>query len=559
MRHAARYLIPALLFAVLGILIVLPFLTLLYSSLITAPPFSGNETAWTLANYLTIWTPQLWEAIGNTLIVAFGGTAMAMTIGALLAWLAARSDVPGKWLVHLAGLMPLFLSLIVAALAWSLLGSGRSGYLNILLASMGLDIRLDMQSVWGIAFVHGLYYVPFPFLYIYGALTLIHPDLEEAAGVHGANLMKTLRYVTLPSILPAVLGSALLLLVLMVEEFPVPQILGGPKGIETLSIHIFNLMREVPPASNRASAVCVVMTAIVASLVFAQRRLLAGRDYRTVTGKGLQSRVLPLGRWRWPAFAFVLLYVFVAMGLPFLALLQGAFRSSLFIADAASLVDPAQFSTKFMREILSDATVYKALWNSLLAAGSTALIGGLLYFTLAYVVHRTDLPGRRWIEVLSMVPLALPALVMGLGILWIWANMPLPVYGTIAVLTIAFLGRFAPQGFRAISSSIVQIHDDLEHAAMVAGASKSQAARRIVWPLMRGGVAAAVIVIFVLGMRELTASLFLYTTDTRVLSIVIYEQYENGGWSAVASLSLVYTLILIALTVAGRRWMRASI
>jgi iron(III) transport system permease protein len=559
MRHAARYLIPGLLFAVLGILIVLPFLTLLYSSFITAPPFSGNDTDWTLSNYRSIWTPQLWEAIGNTLIVAFGGTAMAMTIGAMLAWLAARSDVPCKWLVHLAGLMPLFLSLIVAALAWSLLGSGRSGYLNILLASMGFDFRLDMQSVWGIAFVHGLYYVPFPFLYIYGALTLIHPDLEEAAGVHGANLAKTLRYVTLPSILPAVLGSALLLVVLMVEEFPVPQILGGPKGIETLSIHIFNLMREVPPASNRASAVCIVMTAIVASLVLMQRRLLAGRDYRTVTGKGLQNRLLPLGRWRWPAFAFVLFYVFVAMGLPFLALLQGAFRSSLFIADAASLVDPAQFSTKFMREILTDATVYKALWNSLLAAGSTALIGGLLYFTLAYVVHRTDLPGRRWIEVLSMVPLALPALVMGLGILWIWANMPLPVYGTIAVLTIAFLGRFAPQGFRAISSSIVQIHDDLEHAAMVAGASKSQAARRIVWPLMRGGVAAAVIVIFVLGMRELTASLFLYTTDTRVLSIVIYEQYENGGWSAVASLSLVYTLILIGLTVAGRRWMRASI
>lgn len=183
MRNAVRWIVPGFLLAILGILIVLPFLTLLYASFITAAPFSGNATAWTLQNYAGIWTEQMADAIVNTLIVAFGGTAMAMTIGGLLAWLAARTDVPGKALVHLAGLMPLFLSLIVAALAWSLLGSGRSGYLNIILASLGFSFRIDMQSVAGIAFIHGLYYVPFPFLYIYSALTLIHPDMEEAAGL----------------------------------------------------------------------------------------------------------------------------------------------------------------------------------------------------------------------------------------------------------------------------------------------------------------------------------------------------------------------------------------
>lgn len=559
MRNAGRHMVPVLLFAALGILIVLPFLTLLYASFITAAPFSGNVYTWTLQNYASIWTGQMIEAVINTMIVAVGGTVMAMAIGGLLAWLAARSDIPCKPLVHLAGLMPLFLSLIVAALAWSLLGSGRSGYLNIIFAALGLPLRIEMQSLAGIMFVHGLYYVPFPFLYIYSALTLIHPDLEEAAGIHGANLPRTLRRITFPLVKPAVLGSALLLLVLMAEEFPVPQILGGSKGIETLSIHIFNLMREVPPSSSQASAVCIVLTAIVGILVYMQRRLLAGRDYRTVTGKGMQSRTLPLGKWRWPAFGFVLLYVFVAMGLPLLALLQGAFRSTLFIRDFASLFDPAQFSTHHMRQILSDPMVYRSLLNSLMAAGATAILGGLLYFILSYVVHRTELSGRKWLEFLAMVPLALPALVMGLGILWVWANIPLPVYGTLAILVIAYMGRFTPQGFRAISSSIVQIHDDLEQAAMVAGATKARAVRRIVWPLMRSGVAAAVIILFVLGMRELTASLFLYTTDTRVLSIVIYEQYENGGWSAVASLSLVYTIILIALTFAGRRWMRADI
>ena len=231
----------------------------------------------------------------------------------------------------------------------------------------------------------------------------------------------------------------------------------------------------------------------------------------------------------------------------------------MYVSGLAALVDPGQFTLKHMHEIMTAPVVYSSLWNSLLAAFWTALIGGLFYFVLSYVVYRTDLPGRRALEFLAMVPVALPALVMGLGILWTWANIPLPVYGTLAILVIAYLGRFTPQGFRAISSSIVQIHDDLEQAAMVAGATKTQAVRLIVWPLMRGGVAAALVVLFVLGMRELTASLFLYTTDTRVLSIVIYEQYENGGWSAVASLSLVYTVILIILTIVGRRWMRANV
>jgi iron(III) transport system permease protein len=158
-----------------------------------------------------------------------------------------------------------------------------------------------------------------------------------------------------------------------------------------------------------------------------------------------------------------------------------------------------------------------------------------------------------------MMPLGLPALVMGLGILWTWAAVPLPVYGTMAILVIAFTGRFMPQGYRAISSSITQIHDDLENAAMVAGASRARAVRRITLPLMRGGIAASSFLMIVLGIRELTASLFLYTTNTRVLSIVLFEQYENGIWSSVASISLIYTALLVALTLVGRRWMRAEL
>ena len=183
----------------------------------------------------------------------------------------------------------------------------------------------------------------------------------------------------------------------------------------------------------------------------------------------------------------------------------------------------------------------------------------MLFFLLAYVVNRSDLPGRKWLEYIAMVPLALPAIVLALGILWTWVPLPLPVYGSIAILVIAFLARFTPQGYRAISSTVGQIHDDLEHAAQVAGATRIQTVRWITLPLVRGGVAAAAFLLFVLSLREVAASLFLYTTRTRVLSIVLLESYDSGMWSNVASISLLYTLLLIAVTLIGRRWMRPGI
>ena len=249
-RNMARIGITLVLFAILSVLVISPFVMLLATSMLTELPFSGNvDNHWTIQNYLQLWTPALGAAMVNTLIVAIGGTAIAMTIGGSLAWLAARTDIPCKPLVHLAGVMPLFISLVVASITWSLLGAGRTGYLNIIFNSIGLPLHVNMQSVAGITFVHGLYYVPYPYIFLYSALTLIHPDLEEAALVHGANLRRALGRITFPLVKPALLGSMLLVLVSTAEEFPVPSILGKPVGIETLSTRIYDLMTHVPGGS----------------------------------------------------------------------------------------------------------------------------------------------------------------------------------------------------------------------------------------------------------------------------------------------------------------------
>ena len=559
-RRLIRLSVPLLLLLILTILIVVPCIMLLYTSFVDIPPFSASRAAsFTWVNYAALWQPANARAVMNTLYVATVGTVISMVFGCGMAWLAARSDIPWKPFIHLAGIMPIFVSQLIAAVAWALLASGKSAYLNMIFRQLGIPFQVEIESLTGIAFLLGLYFTPFPYIFLYSALTLVNPDMEEAAAVHGGTTRRILNRITFPLVKPAVIGSMLLIFVFMVEDFPIPQILGFPAGIETLSIRIYTLMSTAPANPNQASAVAVFLTAIVCCLVFTQRYILKGRDYRTVTGKGAQARMVPLGKLRWLAAAFVLIYFVLAVGLPLFALIQGAFRPNLFIRDLASLFDISQMTTKNFVNILNDRAVYAGLVNSLIAGGSVAVFGVGLYFTVCYVVNRTDLPGRQSLEYIAMLPLAVPGLVMALGILWTWVAVPLPIYGTILVIIIAFIGKFMPAGYRVISASMLQIHDDLEHAAMVAGASRAQMVRRITLPLLRGGVVSAMFLMIIFGLRELTASLFLYTANSRVLSIVVFEKLDDGSWSGAATVSLLYTVLLAILALAGRKYMRAAL
>jgi iron(III) transport system permease protein len=559
LRNVARVAVPAALLAVIAILVFVPLSLIVFTSFADSVPFtSGQPASFTLANYAAIWDVANLRAVRNTLILAVLGTTLAMALGCSLAWLAARTDVPMKPLIHLASIMPIFVSQIVSAIAWLLLASGRTGYLNMIMRELGIPVQLEIESFGGIIFLFGIYLAPFPYIFLYSALTLINSDMDEAALVHGATTPQILTRITFPLVKPALLGSALLIFVFIIEDFPMPQILGYAAGIETLSVRIYRLMAFAPTNPNQASAFAVVLTFFVCFLVFAQRYVLEGRDYRTVSGKGAQARLFRLGGLRWWAIAFVLLYVIVAVGLPLFALTQGALRPNIFIRDLASLFDVSQLTTRHFANALSDRSVRIGFVNSLIAGGSVAVFGVAFYFLLAYVARRTDLPGRRLLEYAAMAPLAVPALVLAMGILWFWVSVPLPIYGTIMVIIIAFVARFMPAGYRVIAASVQQVHDDLESAALLAGATRLQTIRRITLPLLRGGVAAAAFLMIVFGLRELTASLFLYTPSSRVLSIVIFEKLDDS-WSSVATICLLYMTLLGVLALAGRKYMRAAL
>jgi iron(III) transport system permease protein len=547
------------LIVVLTVLVVFPLALLVYASLSDTLPRPGSV----LGSFTTQWYDGLLsagniEATRNSVLTASGGTALALLFGAGTAWLAARTDVPARWMVQLAGIIPLFVSSLVGALAWSLLASPRAGYLNIILEGLGIGLILDIYSVWGIIFVFGIYYAPYSFLLVYSALSLMNPELEEAARVHGATDLRTARSITFPLVKPAMLASTLLTFALTIENFPVPTLLGTPAGVVTLPSFIYRLMNAAPPRANQAAAIGTILLVVLATVIFVQRRILARRSYTTVTGKGFRPRRISLGAWRWPAFAFCALYVVLAVILPFLALGLMAMRDQPFISGPAALFDLSVLSLETFGEVIEYAPFRVGFKNSIITGVLAALFGGLLHTFMAFTVHRTRASGRKVIEYLAVMPVIVPAIVLGMGMLWTWFFLPFPIYGTLAILVIAFTVRFMPQGYSSISTSLQQVHPDLEESALVCGAGKVRAAGEITVPLIRSSIISAMLLLLILSMRELSAAIFLFTSDTRVLSIVIFDFWDSGLVPRAAAASILYSLVLGAIAILARRWLNTS-
>jgi len=548
-----------ILFALIILLVVVPMAVLFVASFTDSPPRPGDPIGnFTLANYAAIFSERGLTAALNSFIIGIGAGALAMVLGTAMAWLAARSDVPGRGIVQIAGIVPLFISAFVGAMAWSLIASPKSGYINLLFESLGWDFTLNVYSIPGIIFVQALYYSPYAFVFVYGALRLMNPEMEEAALIHGAKQFQVVRIITLPLIRPALLAAGVLTFGLILEDFPIPTILGAGGGIETLPTYVYSLMTVAPAKMNEASAVGMTLLVIVVAVIMFQRFLGRNRSYTTVSGKGFKPSTVKLGRWRWPAFAFVALYLITAVILPILALAKAAFSGALYLKTFADIFDPASFSVRSFFETIGSRGFLDALRNSFTAGIAAALIGVVLYVALAYFVQRTGLRGRRVLDQLAMAPIAIPALVMGLAFFWTWSVIPLPIYGTLAILVLAYIMRLIPQGYGGIAGSMQQIDPDLEAAAKVSGAGNLRALTYVTLPLLRTSIISAGLMVLILSIRELSSSIFLFTSKTRVLSVLVFGQWENGQWDKVAAMSLAYSAILLVITIIGSRWLRPA-
>lgn len=558
-RNLRRSIPNYLLISVLVVLVIFPLLLLAYASLSDTLPRPGAVIGnLTFEHYRGLISPGNIDATRNSVVTATGGTLLALFFGGTTAWFAARTDVPARWMVQLSGIVPLFVSSLVGALAWSLLLSPRAGYLNLLLEPLNLPFTMNIYSLRGIIFVFGIYYAPYAFLLIYSALSLMNPELEEAARVHGATDLTTARIVTFPLVKPAVLAAALLTFALTIENFPVPTLLGTPGGIVTLPSFIYRLMNAAPPRANQAAAIGMLLLVALAAVIYVQRRILAKRSYTTVTGKGFRPRRISLGVWRWPAFAFCAFYVVLAVVLPFLALGLMATRSTSFIGSPAALFDFSLLDLGTFRDVIDYSPFRIGIKNSIITGVLAAIFGGMLHMFMAFIVHRTKMVGRPLIEYLAVTPIVVPAIVLGLGMLWTWFLLPFPIYGTLTILVIAFTVRFMPQGFSTISTSLQQVHPDLEESALVCGAGRVRAAGEVTMPLIRSSIISAMLLLLILSMRELSAAIFLFTSDTRVLSVVIFDFWDSGLFSRAAAASILYSGVLGVVAIFARRYLGTS-
>ena len=545
------------LLAILAFLVIYPVLTLLLGALTdTNPVVEGLDlTRLSIANFLVVLTnPNVAEALFNTLIVCGGGTLIAVAIGLTFSWIVVRTNTPFRGFIAAASILPLFAPPLVAGVAWSILGSPKTGLINTVLKSAGLNWHVDFYSLSGLVFVFGLYYAPYVYMFTASALRNMDPNLEEAAEISGASAFATLFTVTFPLIMPAIVSGMLLSFIVMLGIYGVPAVLGAPSNINVLTTYIFKLTNWSPPLYNTAAAVAIILMIVTGALVFLQQKVLTGRSFTTVAGKAFRPRSLDLGGWRWFTFALGLVYLLLVVILPMSALVVAAFRKFMFIRDLASLFDARQYSLVHFNAIFDNPLTLNSITNTIEVGIITAAAGGVLAFAIGYTIHRTDVPGRRGIDLIATLSVAIPGLVIGVAYLWAWIGVPGGLYGTIWILALAFIARFMPDTVKALSTSFLQIHRELEEAAWVCGRGVLGTIGTVVLPLARPGVVASMTLLFVLAIRELGSSLFLYTSNTMVMSVLLLDYYEGGNLGKTAAFSLVQT-VLLGVLIGGANWL----
>jgi iron(III) transport system permease protein len=539
---------------VLAFLVLYPLTTLLLGALTNANPVVEGIHArdLSLTNFIAVLVnPNVHAALSNSLVVCGAGTVVAVVVGLTFSWVVVRTDTPCKRLIATASMLPLFVPPLVAAVAWSILGSPKSGLLNTIFASVGIEWRVNVYSMMGLIVVFGMYYAPYVYMFTAAALRNMDPALEEAAEVSGASAARTLLTVTFPLILPAIVSGMLLSFVVMLGIYGIPAVLGTPANIPMLTTYIFKLTAWSPPLYSTAAAVAIILMVVTGLFVWLQQKVLSGRSYTTVAGKAFRPAQLRLGPWRYFTLCLAVLYLFVVAVLPTVALVVASFRKFLFIRNVEALFDLRAYGSVHYDRLFANPLMLRSVVNTMEVGVITAVFGGLLAFAIGYTVTRTQVPGRKSIDVISTLPIAIPGLVVGVAYLWAWIGLPGGLYGTIWILALAFIARFMPDTIKARSSSLMQIHRELEEASWICGKGIVGTIRTIVLPLARPGVVAAMALLFILAIRELGSSLFLYTSETMVMAVLLLDYYEGGNVGITAAFSLVQTILLaVAIAVA---------
>jgi iron(III) transport system permease protein len=530
-----------LLAAVLSVLVVLPLSWLLYYSLI------DKNGGFTLANFAVLVTDA---TMRRPFLVAIG---MALGVGALscaiatpLAWLVSRTDLPGRRIVRALVTASFVTPPFLGAIAWEILAAPNSGLINVLhrylTGAQPYEHLVDIYTFQGLVFAIACYTFPYVFTLVANGLDRVPSDLEDASAILGGRTTTTLRRVTIPLVLPAMLAGSLIAILQALTMFGSPAILALPAGFHVITTKIWSLF-QYPPKPGLAAAAALPLLLITVLLLQGKSWILGRKGYTVLGGKSGEPRTMRLGRWKALAIAFAVIVLSLTVILPYAALLKTALTRN--VSDPLSWATLTLHNFHFV--FFEFSATRLAMWNTFILGFSTATIATAIAVVTAYMVSRGTARGAPLLGILATAPVAIPGIVLGVGVFLTYSHPQLMLYGTLWILLIAFLTIEMPAGYQQMSAAFHGIHPELEEASRILGATRLNTLRRITAPLLRTSVIATWCFVFIGTIRELSATILLTTANTKLVSVIIYDLNESGDLGAISVLGL--TLLLVSFTV----------
>ncbi len=540
------WIVPILLL-VCGALVLYPIAFLLTASFNVGDPQLFPPEEWGAGNYLRLFEEP--RVIGNTLLVASIATVLAVLFGFIQAWILTRTQIPGRERLETLMELPYYMTPLIGALAWGVLLGPKTGLGNQLWRSMGFTSDFfNIYSPQGIAWVMALFEGTVAFVMISAAMKSMDPSLEESSRVLGAGKLRTALRITLPMVAPGVLSATIFVFAEMLGSFAAAFVLGIPGRFYVVTTAIWESALSWPPAYGHAAAMGLSLFGAMLVTLGLARVIMRHGSYATITGKAFRPRPMDVGLARYPLMGIAWGYILVAVILPLAALTLTSFQQF-----ATVIVSQMKFTLANYETAFAMGSIGPAFANSMTLGVTVATLGVPVMAILAWIIYRSTMPGRVLMEYVVMIPAAVPRLVFGLGLLWAWINIPIPIYGTLWLLGIAYFTVFLPLGLRTIAGVVLQIDKSLEECARVCGASWTYQMRTVTLPLLKPGLIAAWLLIFIASVRELGVSVFLMGPHSKVIAPSIVNSWLSASSELSAAMALLQTvMVFIAVAIMFR-------
>lgn len=529
--------------AALVILVVAPVARLLLSS------FENVDGAgYTFANYVVAWAdPRNLEAVGNSIRYAFETTILSAIFAVPIAWGVSRTNMPAKSLVRALIIGAFITPPYLGGVGWILLGGPNAGWLNrawmaVTGSSHGF---MNVFTFYGMVLVTALYAFPYIFVFTSAALDLVSSEMEEAANILGAGGIRTVFRITLPLVLPAILGGAIIVFLDTIALFGVPAVIALPARIRIMTLVLWEFF-EFPVRAQAAAAYAIPLIIVTIALFSVQRLVLGRRGYVALTGKGGARRLADLGGWRWVILGYALFVVGLAVIGPYAALAQAAFSKAWGLGISWANLTLDNFRLLLFHPLSRDTIIHSFTYSAAAACVTVALA-----LSIAYVVTRKLVRGGGVLTVLAMAPLVVPGIVLGVAFYATYAPPPVALYGTAALLVIAYTTRFLPIAYINSLAGVRSLNPEMEEAVRILGGGRLRALRQVVVPLLKVNLVGSWLLVFIPAARELSTALFLVGPRTRVISVMMLDLSENGSFEALAALGLLLLLATIAIVLIG--------